>query len=108
MKQFIALFTLGVILVGCGEKAPDPAEEPKTKETAALPPGAAGGGDIAPMTPSQVPNAPVSGGTDFGGTSGSLGTAAKQQAKDVAGGSNSSLDGAGIDEEGTGDEDGGQ
>jgi hypothetical protein len=107
MKQIIALFTLGVILVGCGEKAPDPAEEPKTKETAALPPGASGG-DVTPMTPTPIPNAPVSGGTDFGGSSGSLGTAAKQQAKDVAGGQTSSLDGSGIDEEGTGDEDGGQ
>lgn len=86
MKSIVLLVLAGVLLVGCAPK--EPVAEPNPTGTTALPPGGAAGGstgDIAPMTPTPIPNAPVSGGSSLGDGGGSVGIAAKSKAKEVAG-----------------------
>jgi hypothetical protein len=89
MKSLVALALLAIVAVGCSSKEPE-VKAPEKQGTASLPPGGvvgggSGSGDITPMTPSPIPNAPVSGGTSLGDGGGSVGIAAKAKAKEVAG-----------------------
>ena len=87
MKLIVAFLALTVIAAGCSSPAPEASTTPQA-DKGPLPPGGVSGNsgtEIAPMTPTVTPNAPVSGGTSLGDGGGSVGIAAKSRAKDVAG-----------------------
>lgn len=81
--KIVALVAL-VAVFGVGCSKPPAEKEPDKSAATSLPPGGTPNGDVKPMTTTPIPNAPVSGGTSFGDGGGSLGTAAKGKAKDVA------------------------
>lgn len=93
MRSILALICV-LVVVGCqsGTSEPTaaaPEDEGATKGPATTTAQANGGGDsnsggIAPMTPSPIPNAPVSGSESLQGGGSAVGTVAKDRAKEAA------------------------
>ncbi|MCC7434497.1 MAG: hypothetical protein IT363_07415 [Methanoregulaceae archaeon] len=73
-----------LVLIGCQSPAPEtPAPTEPTRGTASQQP-AGGDGGVTLVTPSAVPNAPVTGTESLQGGGSAVGTIAKDRAKDAA------------------------
>ena len=76
------LLVPAVLLVGCSTPQPEQASAPPLQSQA---PVSQNGGEVAPMTTTPIPNAPVTGTESLQGGGSAVGTVAKDRAKEAAG-----------------------
>lgn len=84
MKHLFLLSALALGIAGCNQPADEPPAAPAPEQTQAA---GSGAGDITPMTPTPMPNAPVAGGENLQGGGSAVGQIAKDRARSLGGGS---------------------
>lgn len=83
MRTAILLTITCLMLAGCQPSAPTTAEAP-VDPAANSQPASGGDGGVTQVTPTPVPNAPVTGTESLQGGGSAVGTIAKDRAKDAA------------------------